>query len=146
MRDKLKSFNERAAVFGTKVFSSMITFWVFLFWGGLALVPGLPPAFQNIVLLVSSALIQLAALPLIAVGAAVLNRASERRAKEDHRMLKAEFACQNAELARLQGIDVRLDAIEIRQLKEIRAMLAEVLDLLKKQGADESAPVLPDGR
>jgi hypothetical protein len=137
---KLILFNEKVAIFGTQIFSSMWTCYAFCLWGLLGMIPWLPKPFTNIVLLVSSAWIQLFALPLIAVGAAVLNRASERRAKEDHRMLKAEFASQNQELVRLSKIDVKLDEIQMKELGEIKAMLAQILT---KLGADESAPNRP---
>ena len=88
----MSCFNEKVAVLGTKVFSSIWTFYAFFIWGLLGMMPGLPKAFTDIVLLVSSAWIQLFALPLIAVGAVVLNRASEQRAAEDHMILRSEFA------------------------------------------------------
>jgi hypothetical protein len=138
----IRRFNEQVALWGTKAFSSMWTAYAFCAWGLLGILPGLPPRFTNVVLLVSSAWIQLWALPLIAVGAAVLNRSSERRARQDHEMLRKEFAAQNMELARLSKIDVRLDEIQLRELAEIKALLAQVL---AKLGADESAPVPPVG-
>ena len=104
MWKKIGKFNERTAVFGTKIFSNMYTFWIFVVWGSLPLVPGIPQAYRDLVVAISSALIQLAALPLLGVGAIVLNRAAERRAKEDHAMLHGEFAAQNEELVHLKHI------------------------------------------
>ena len=56
--------------------------------------------------------IQLWALPLLAVGSSVLNRSSERRAKQDHETLRASLE----ELKDLQKdndkIMERLDTIE----------------------------------
>jgi hypothetical protein len=126
LRERIAQFNESVAIGGTKVFSSMWTCYAFCVWGLLGMVPGLPKGFTDIVLLVSSAWIQLFALPLIAVGAVVLNRASEARATEDHAAILAELqeirethadileqlALAKEERAVLQAIHVML--IEIR--------------------------------
>jgi len=90
-RKAITKFNEKVAVIGTKWFGSMPMFWLFFVWGLLGMVPWLPKSFQNTVLLVSSAWIQLWALPLLAVGTAVLSKSSERRAKEDHDILRKQF-------------------------------------------------------
>jgi hypothetical protein len=140
--NRVSSFNEKIAIWGTRGFTSIWAFYAFFLWGALGLVPGLPAGFTNIVLLVSSAFIQLWALPLIAVGAAVLNRASEHRAKADHEMLRKEFAIQNAELARLEKIDTSLDRIQVQELKEIKGLLIQVLAKLE---AAEAAPIQPGG-
>lgn len=83
--------NQKIAVSGTRVFGSIWAFYAFFIWGLLGMMPFLPPYFKNFVLLVSSAWIQLWALPLLAVGNSVLNRTSEKRAKQDHETLKAQF-------------------------------------------------------
>lgn len=107
-----KGFNEKLATFGTQAFGSIWAFYAFFVWGMLGMLPFLPAGFKEIVLLVSSAWIQLWALPLLAVGNAVLNKASERRAKQDHETLKASLA----ELKDLQKdndkIMSKLDSIE----------------------------------
>ncbi|MEI6388153.1 MAG: hypothetical protein WCQ50_16115 [Spirochaetota bacterium] len=84
-------FNEKLALYGTQMFGTMWAFYLFFVWGLLGMLPFLPVGFKGIVLLVSSAWIQLWALPLLAVGNAVLNKTSERRAKQDHETLKAQF-------------------------------------------------------
>ena len=89
---RLRRFNERIAVWGTNAFGSMGAFWLFFFWGLLGLLPWLPARMKDLVLLVSSAWIQLWALPLLAVGATVLNRRTEARARQDHEMIRAELA------------------------------------------------------
>jgi len=106
------------------------------------MLPFFPAGFKDIVLLVSSAWIQLWALPLILVGSAVLNRASEHRAKTDHELIRKEFAIQNAELARLEKIDTSLDRIQVQELKEIKGLLIQVLAKLE---AAEAAPIQPGG-
>ena len=90
-RKAITKFNEKVAVIGTKWFGSMPMFWLFFVLGLLGMVPWLPKSFQNTVLVVSSAWIQLWALPLLAVGTAVLSKSSERRAKEDHDILRKQF-------------------------------------------------------
>jgi hypothetical protein len=120
-----RDFNEQIAILGTRLFSSIWTFYIFAAWGALSLIPGLPTGFQQVVLLVSSAFIQLAALPLLAVGASVMSRSSERRSKEDHAMLRREFAAQNEELARLEHIH--------RDVMEIRASVRRIEAGTKKE-------------
>ena len=83
-------FNEALAARGTLLFGSMWTFYAFFVWGLLAFVPALAQ-WKDIILLISSAWIQLWALPLLMVGGVVLNRASEKRAAEDHEVIRQEF-------------------------------------------------------
>jgi hypothetical protein len=87
----MQKLNERIAVWGTKLFGSMWVFYIFFIWGLLGLIPSLSEHLRNIILLISSAWIQLWALPLIAVGNNVLSRTSEKRANEDHRLIKENF-------------------------------------------------------
>jgi hypothetical protein len=82
--------NERIAVMSTLIFGSMWTFYLFFLYGFLPLLPKLAP-YQDRFLYWGS-WIQLWALPLLMVGGIVLNRASERRAAEDHETLMAELA------------------------------------------------------
>ena len=93
-----KRFNEKLSVVGTKLFSSIWTFYIFFIWGLLAFLP-IKQDWKNIILLISSAWIQLWALPLIAVGSAVLGKASEKRAEQDHKMIKLEFDLMKQEFA-----------------------------------------------
>ncbi|HZP82888.1 MAG TPA: hypothetical protein VFB21_14705 [Chthonomonadaceae bacterium] len=82
--------NERIAVMSTLIFGSMWMFYAFFLYGFLPLLPQLAP-YQDKFLYWGS-WIQLWALPLLMVGGIVLNRASERRAAEDHETLMAELA------------------------------------------------------
>jgi hypothetical protein len=91
VRTIVTRFNEKVAVFGTKWFGSMPVFWLFFCWGILGMLPFLPASFKSLVLLISSAWIQLWALPLLAVGTAILNKSSEKRAKEDHETIKKQY-------------------------------------------------------
>ena len=114
--------NDRLAVLGTKVFGSMVTFWVFFFWGLITMVPWVPGGFKQFALLVSSAWLQLFALPLLAVGASVLNKSTERRAKQDHESLKQELAIQRQ--------DFKLQQDEMKKLNRIESKVDQVLKRL----------------
>ncbi|BDU75075.1 hypothetical protein [Mesoterricola sediminis] len=117
---RLRAFNERVARLGTEAFSSIWAFYAFLVWGLLGMLPGVNAAFKEFVLLVSSAWIQLWALPLLMVGNAVLNKAGERRAMQDHQMLLAELKLLK------------------RQMAELHALHGEILELvarLRQEGA-----------
>jgi len=74
----MKSLNDKLATWGTKAFGSMWAFYLFFIWGLLGMLPFFPDKFKALVLLISSAWVQLWALPLLSVGSSVLNRASER--------------------------------------------------------------------
>ena len=84
------NINERIATKATKYFGSMWTFWIFCSWAFLPLIPALE-VYKETILYISSGFIQLAALPLIMVGQDILGRSSEKRAQEDHEMLKQQY-------------------------------------------------------
>lgn len=131
-RNAITRFNEKVAVFGTKWFGSMPIFWLFFTWGILGMLPFLPASFKSLVLLISSAWIQLWALPLLAVGTSILNKSSEKRAREDHETLKKQYeevkAMQegNRHLLEYMMKDSESDIEESKKLDEI-------LELLKKK-------------
>ena len=118
LRDRITQFNETVAVKGSMAFGSMATFWLFMTWGILGLLPWLPTKWTNLILLVSSAWIQLAALPLIMVGGVVLNRASEARAAQDHSAILEELALVH------EAHDVILE--ELALAKEERQLLQAI--------------------
>ena len=93
---RIHVFNEAVARVGTEAFSSIWAFYLFMVWGLLGLLPRIPSGFKEFVLLVSSAWIQLWALPLLMVGNAVLNKAAVRQAHADHEMLIAELRLMKA--------------------------------------------------
>lgn len=109
-RTWVKRFNEKLACIGTGAFGTMWAFYIFFVWGILGMLPFLPKSFTGLVLLVSSAWIQLWALPLLAVGNTVMNRSSEKRAKEDHLTLK----------------------IQLEELKDLHQHNEEIMDKLDK--------------
>ena len=113
---KFRRFNDHLAETGTRLFGSMPAFYLFFTWGILGLIPWFPARFTNVVLLISSAWIQLWALPLIAVGSAVLGRAGERRSIEDHKMIRQEFELLKSELQEIKDLHRDLKAL-ISRLK-----------------------------
>lgn len=126
---RIQKWNDRIAVIGTKAFSSMITFWAFFFWGLITLVPWVPGGVKQFALLVSSAFIQLAALPLIAVGASVLNRSAEAREKAHHEAVRKDLALQRQEL--------EIQKEEMVVLKTVDAKLDLILESLKPPTFEE---------
>lgn len=80
----VQKMNDWVAV---KATLSMGTMWCVYAFTLLALAPTAWPASSVFIQYVSSAVIQLVALPLIMVGQSVMNRSSERRAKQDHETL-----------------------------------------------------------
>jgi hypothetical protein len=88
-------FNEHLAVRATKAFGTMWAFYVFTAYG---LLPLLFPQAIN-TLLYWSNVVQLVALPLLAVGQAVLGRAAERQAKETHDAVLEELQLLRAQRA-----------------------------------------------
>ena len=126
---RLGKFNQKLAVWGTDVFSSMGAFWLFLVWGLLGVIPWFPDAFKQFVLLISSAWIQLWALPLIAVGSALRNKASERRATQDHQILMSELAM----MKRNQNAHQRTIALLEEVRREQRAAILGMPKLLENR-------------
>jgi hypothetical protein len=104
-------FNEKLAAMGTKAFGTMWTFYIFFVWGILGMLPWLNDSFRNLVLLISSAWIQLFSLPLLAVGSAVQGRGIEKRAREDHAMIKAEFETLRSMMVELKSMHEDLHAV-----------------------------------
>lgn len=66
---------------------TMGTMWCVYVFTCMSVMPLLWPASANAVQYLSSAVIQLIALPLILVGQSVLSRSAEERAKADHEAL-----------------------------------------------------------
>ena len=93
-------FNEWLAARGTRAFGTMWAFYVFTVYG---LLPVVDPAHQVQYLLYSNAL-QLVALPLLAVGAVVLGRATERRDMETHDAEMEALALIREDHAALAGL------------------------------------------
>lgn len=89
MKIDIKSLNDRIALQSTVLMGSMGCVYLFLVW---SLLPVVFPKLQSFVFYVSGGVIQLVALPMIMVGSAVLSRASEARAQQDHETLMAEMA------------------------------------------------------
>jgi hypothetical protein len=73
--------NEKFAIFLTKALSSMICVYAFFI---LAVLPLAFPSLEQFCMYVSSTVIQLVALPLLAVGTTLLGKSQERRDTADH--------------------------------------------------------------
>ena len=108
---RMAAFNEAVAKIGTEAFSSIWAFYLFMVWGLLGLLPRIPAGFKEFVLLVSSAWIQLWALPLLMVGNAVLNKAAVRQAHKDHEMLIAELKLMKA--LQMENHEMHLQILEM---------------------------------
>lgn len=80
----LDQWNELVAIKATLAMSTVWTVYLFL---GLSVLPLLVPSTMSAIQYISSAVLQLVALPLIMVGQNILGRASELRAAEDHQRL-----------------------------------------------------------
>lgn len=102
--------NEYLAVKITKYFGNMWTFYVFFVWGLLAFVPQLSH-YKEMILMISSAWIQLWALPALAVGNAILSRDAEKRAQQDHESL--------VEMHNMMHETLKLQEEEIKHMEEL---------------------------
>jgi len=80
--------NERIAAGATKAVGTMWCVYGFAF---MTAVPFFVPSLDQPIQYVSSAFLQLIFLPLIMVGQAVLGKAGESRAQQDHEILLAQF-------------------------------------------------------
>lgn len=109
---KYNRLNEWIAVKLTFGVGSMTCAWAFLIW---SLLPLRFPKLTPIVSYVSQSIIQLVLLSVIMVGSAIMSRASELRAQQDHETLMAEFA----ELKEIHAAETE----EIAELKEIINLL-----------------------
>ncbi len=78
---KIKQINEYIAIKLTLMMSSIWCVYLFFLWSVLPLVA---PNLEAICMYVSSTVIQLVALPALAVGQNLLSQASEQRAAQDH--------------------------------------------------------------
>lgn len=80
----MRRFNERLALLLAEWFATMAAFYAFTV---LALLPLVWPASMSVVQFISSGVLQLIALPLLAVSGVIIGRAAERRAEQDHRAI-----------------------------------------------------------
>lgn len=120
---RVANLNERVAASSTVWFGSMWTTYLFFLYGFLPLFPALKP-YQGQFLYWGS-WIQLWALPLLMVGGIVLNRATERRAAEDHETLMLE-------LDEIKALKDDMDALK-QSLDEIKQVILRVESHLSKQ-------------
>lgn len=88
MIKQLNGWNDRVAIVATRVFSSMWTFWAFLL---LVMIPTFIHSTQMFIMFISSSVLQLVALPLLAVGQKLLNKSANKRDDADHKKILEEF-------------------------------------------------------
>ncbi|MEZ5827375.1 MAG: hypothetical protein R3D01_02890 [Hyphomicrobiales bacterium] len=108
----VSKINDVLAMRITMVVGSIWAFYAFIIFG---LTPILWPEYETQILYWSNFL-QLVFLPVITVGTAIMNRDSERRAKDDHHTIRKEFEL-------LQEAHGMLD----KSLKEIAFGVRELL-------------------
>ena len=96
--DAINRLNGGVAVRMTWIFGSIWCVYAFLVF---SLVPALMPQWQETLLYISNC-IQLVALPALMVGSALLNKAQDDRAMEDHRALVEILSDVREELADLK--------------------------------------------
>jgi len=113
MLGTIKKLNDAIAIRATLAMSTMWCVYAFFL---LSLLPLISKDLETVVIYISSAIIQLVALPLIMVGQQKLSEAGEKRAADDHNTLIEELA------------DVRL---LLDEHKEELAKLDEIIVLLK---------------
>ncbi|HQT89690.1 MAG TPA: hypothetical protein PK677_14275 [Acidiphilium sp.] len=80
----MRRFNEWLALRLSTAFATMAAFYAF---AALALLPLVWPASMPVVQFVSSGVLQLVALPLLAVAGVLIGRKAEARAEQDHAAL-----------------------------------------------------------
>lgn len=107
-------------VLATRITMLVGTMWAFYAFVIFGLTPVLWPEYQTKILYWSNFL-QLTFLPIITVGSAILNRSTERRAREDHSAIQREFAILK-ETHDLTG----------QSLEEIRRGVNEILSRLDR--------------
>lgn len=117
---RASGFNERLAVQATRAFGTMWAFYVLTCYG---LLPLLFPTAIN-ALLYWSNVVQLIALPLLAVGQAVLGRAAERRADETHDTVMEELAIAREERAAFKQL-LATATEELALLRQLVATLTQ---------------------
>ena len=85
---KIRKINESIAAACT---SAIGTMWCVYLFVGLTMLPLFFPSTDREIQYISSAFLQLVFLPLIMVGQSVLNKESEKRARQDHQMILDEL-------------------------------------------------------
>lgn len=101
-------------ILATRITMMVGTIWAFYAFIIFGLTPLMWPEYEEKILYWSNFL-QLVFLPIITVGTALLSRASEARAIEDHRTIKKEFALLQDAHAQL-GHSLHEIAVGTRQL------------------------------
>jgi uncharacterized membrane protein len=128
-KDKFNAFNEWLAMHTVAFMSSIWCVYLFAFW---CMVPSLNSQLSDLVLYISSAVIQLIALPLIMVGQNLQGRAVEVRAEQDHQYIIE----MHAEIKQLLE--------EVRDMmKDVHHVMQDVDDVIAY--VDNDANTVPSG-
>lgn len=115
----LNHWNDVVATVATRLFSSMWTFWIFLI---LVMIPTFIHSTQMVIMFISSSVLQLVALPLLAVGQKILNKTANRRDDADHKRILEEFQLLK---------ELLLDSK--RQNDDIKEIKSKILELENNQ-------------
>jgi hypothetical protein len=89
----MRHFNEWLAVHLSEMFATMVAFYLFTV---LALLPLAWPASMPYVQFISSGVLQLIALPLLAVSGVIIGRKADARAEADHQAITELLAALHA--------------------------------------------------
>jgi len=117
------NFNDRLALLATRAFGSMPTFYLFVVWALLPVIPALRHV-EPIILYVSAGFIQLVALPLISVGQNLLGRHSEARAEADYAVNQKSFADTEMLLKQQAQILEQMKVLDERTLQLVQQIAA----------------------
>lgn len=115
----INGFNKKIALLATRILGSIWCAWAFLI---MVMIPLGFPASQLVIMFISSSVLQLVALPLLAVGSALLSEKSEARAEADHKKILLEFDIVKEILADVKSDDVKINTI-LQRLESIEAKL-----------------------
>lgn len=128
LRSFIRFINESIAIHVTLAMGTMWCVYLFAIW---SLLPLMIESSTQLVFYVSSAIIQLIALPLIMVGQNVLSRKTEQRAEADHKAVM-EILC---DIRTMFAQEDRLETdekIEITDLDRLDERLVRIEKMLAR--------------
>jgi hypothetical protein len=105
----VNKFNDWIAIRANQLFSTMVCFWVFLL---ITLIPLKWPVTMPFLQYLSSGILQLCSLPLLAVGTVLAAKSSDKLAQEQHAAVIESHEEIKKLIAEDDQIEARLDRIE----------------------------------
>jgi hypothetical protein len=129
MLEKFKKFNDYVAIKMTLGFGSMNAFWILFIMVLIPLIPLFSKTMPTIQF-ISSGIIQLIALPLILVGQNLMGESSEKRAQEDHEMLKQQTEVILEQFDQIKHIH-NLNKNSIEEIKDMHKDLHQLISVIK---------------